>query len=290
MKLRQGLNQMIKKDICVRGQKIHVKTQGSESLPTVVLLHGFTGTSSTWAEVSALLKGKLKVVAVDLTGHGKTTIPGDSSRYSMAEQIADLEVLFTEMNLAAFTLVGYSMGGRVALAYTNKYPERVTSLILESASPGLRTEQERIERKEADALLAKRIQNEGIPAFVEFWEKIPLFASQKKMSYAKQAGVRKERLGQNAAGLANSLLGIGTGSQPSYWDELHSIQVPVLLITGEIDRKFVFIAREMNEILPFANHMTIKDAGHAIHVEKPTLFATMVEEHITCFSGNPPLL
>ena len=271
---------MIEKEFLVRGQKLHVKTVGSLSLPTVVLLHGFTGTSSTWTDVSALLAGKYRVVAVDLTGHGKTANPSDPSRYAMAEQVADLEALFGEMKLADFTLVGYSMGGRIALAYTLQYPHRVTSLILESASPGLKTEMERNERKKEDALLANRIQQDGIPAFIEFWEEIPLFTSQKKMSLEKQREVRKERLGQNTVGLANSLLGIGTGSQPSYWGELSSIQVPVLLITGEIDRKFVFIAREMNEILTLANHMTIKDVGHAIHVEKPTLFATMVEEHI----------
>ena len=275
---------MIEKEYLIRDQKIHVKIQGSNSLPTIVFLHGFTGTSSTWTEIFALLEGKFKVVAVDLTGHGKTTIPSNPSRYSMAEQISDLEALFTEMDLVHFTLVGYSMGGRIALAYMNLYPERVTSLILESASPGLKTKVERDKRKQADALLANRIQREGIPAFVEFWEEIPLFATQKKMPQPKQEEVRKERLGQNAVGLANSLLGIGTGSQPSYWGELSSIQVPVLLITGKIDKKFVFIAREMDEILPLSKHMTIKDTGHAIHVEKPTLFATMVEEHITCFS------
>ena len=73
------------------------------------------------------------------------------------------------------------MGGRIALAYTIKYPERVTSLILESASPGLKTEQERIERREADELLAKKINSEGIPSFVEFWENIPLFAFAKEI-------------------------------------------------------------------------------------------------------------
>lgn len=271
---------MIEKAIYVRGQQYHVKIQGSTSLPMIVFLHGFTGTSSTWNEVAMLFEGKFNVVTVDLIGHGKTMSPSDPNRYSMAEQVADLEALFIEMNLREFTLVGYSMGGRIALAYTINYPNRVTSLILESASPGLKTEEDRYERKQADVLLAKRIQQEGVVAFVEFWEGIPLFASQKKMPQVKQSELRKERLGQKPVGLANSLLGIGTGSQPSYWDELPSIQVPILLITGEIDRKFVFIAREMNEIFPFANHITIKDTGHAIHVEKPTLFATMVEDHI----------
>ena len=121
---------------------------------------------------------------------------------------------------------------------------------------------------------------DGLPSFVDFWEQIPLFASQKLLSKEKQQAVREERLGQSEIGLSNSLLGIGTGSQPSYWDRLETIKRPVLLITGKIDTKFVFIAREMEKFLPFVRHQTIEGAGHAIHVEKPTSFATMIEEHI----------
>ena len=127
---------------------------------------------------------------------------------------------------------------------------RVSSLILESASPGLKTEAARIERRKADHILSERIHNEGISSFVKFWEDIPLFDSQKKLPIEKQLIIRRERLRQNAVGLANSLLGIGTGSQPSYWKILNSVKLPVLLITGEIDKKFVNIAREMMKCLP----------------------------------------
>lgn len=157
---------------------------------------------------------------------------------------------------------------------------RVVSLVLESASPGLKTELERTERQEADRKLAERIMKDGIHSFVDLWENIPLFATQKRLSIKRRMSVREERLSQSTTGLANSLLGIGTGSQPSYWDELSSIEVPVLLITGENDTKFVNIAREMVKFLSLSSHQTIKEAGHAIHVEKPTLFATMIEKHI----------
>jgi len=173
------------------------------------------------------------------------------------------------------------MGGRIALAYTHRYPKRVSSLILESASAGIKHESERLERQEADSKLSERIIREGIPLFVEFWENIALFNSQKRLSTEVRSAVREERLGQNVTGLANSLMGIGTGIQPSYWDKLHTVNIPVLLITGEIDTKFVNIAQEMLQYFPLAKHRTIKDAGHAIHVEKPTLFATMVKEHVT---------
>ncbi|MBO1914528.1 alpha/beta fold hydrolase, partial [Microvirga sp. 3-52] len=106
--------------------------------------------------------------------------------------------------------VGYSMGGRIALSYTINHPKRVASLILESSTPGLETERERIERMNKDKILAQKICSEGILSFVEFWEGIPLFDTQKKLSTEQQQKIRTERLSQNAVGLANSLLGIGT--------------------------------------------------------------------------------
>ena len=199
----------------------------------------------------------------------------------MDQQVEDLEELFTALSLDQFILVGYSMGGRVALAYTVQSSDRVSSLILESSSPGLKTEEERIERKAADSRLAERILTDGLPAFIDFWENIPLFASQKTLSEEKQLAVRNERLSQSEIGLANSLRGIGTGSQPSYWESLETINLPVLLITGELDTKFVNISREMQRNFPNVRHETIKHAGHAIHVEKPAIFATMIEEHIS---------
>lgn len=271
---------MIERTITVRNQQINIQISGPENAPVIVLLHGFTGSTATWHEVMTQLKGRFQLIAIDLTGHGKTSIPVELNRYRMEEQLADLESLFSQLNLTEFTLVGYSMGGRIALAYTAEYPERVHTLILESASPGLKTAAEKVVRKEVDAKLADRIETEGMENFVDFWENIPLFESQKKLSWKQRQKVREERLGQDQVGLANSLKGIGTGSQPSYWDNLATINLPVLLLTGELDGKFVDISREMKEKMPNAIHCTTKNVGHAIHVENPVLFATMVEEHI----------
>lgn len=280
-KLQKELNEMREQMVNVHGQRYFVTSNGDDSLPVVVFLHGFTGSSMTWQDVSNTLHGKYRVIAVDLLGHGQTSAPTDSSRYEMDVQLADVDALFDQLGLVEFILVGYSMGGRIALSYVIHYPKKVLSLVLESASPGLKTETERMTRKEADAQLARRIKEDGIPAFVGFWEEIALFSSQKLLSTETKAVVRTERLNQCAEGLSNSLLGIGTGSQPSNWEKLDSIHVPVLCITGEIDEKFVTIAQEMKRLLPNCVHTVVKDAGHAIHVEKPGIFATMVEEHIT---------
>lgn len=272
---------MIENLLNVRETNIYVKINGDNSLPVLVFLHGFTGSVETWSEVVRIFDGKFKIIRIDLTGHGKSAIPKDDQRYTMEEQVEDLEAVFNKLGLTEFILIGYSMGGRIALAYTLKYSLRVVSLILESASPGLKTKQERLERRQADKALAERLTTGGMLKFVNFWEEIPLFKSQKSLPTEKQLAIRYERLGQSTIGLSNSLIGIGTGSQPSYWETLQKIQIPVLLITGEIDKKFVHIAREMEKTFPFVKHTTIMSAGHAIHVEKPTLFATMIEEHIT---------
>lgn len=266
--------------IPIRGLSIHVEMEGEPDLPTVVFLHGFTGSTHTWREVRDELKGSYRTVAIDLTGHGKTTVPQHPERYCMEEQIEDLHSLFVELSLNSFYLVGYSMGGRIALAFTIHYPEFVKGLLLESSSPGLKEERARLERINADGILAKKIIQNGITSFVNNWENIPLFDSQKRLPATNRQAIREERLQQSELGLANSLLGIGTGSQNSYWESLHSIKRPVFLITGELDSKFVAIAREMKSLAPTWHHTIIPNTGHAIHVENPVFFATMIKEYL----------
>ncbi|WP_432352548.1 2-succinyl-6-hydroxy-2,4-cyclohexadiene-1-carboxylate synthase [Sporosarcina sp. A2] len=264
--------------IDVNGHSIHVQRTGNASLPTVVFLHGFTGSTATWNTVISLLDGKIHAVAVDLWGHGRSDCPENSSAYAMDHQTADLEQLFTELALEKFTLVGYSMGGRTALGYAITYPERIEKLVLESASPGLKTESERKDRKQRDANLAYRLLGEPLSDFMDYWENLALFDSQKSLPLFQQEEVRKERMSQNPKGLANSLVGIGTGSQPSYWDVLKIQTYPVVLITGSLDLKFETIALEMKSVLPNVAYYSVENAGHAIHVEKPEKFATILDE------------
>ncbi len=271
---------MQNKQIHVRGIEYYVETFGDEDLPTLVFLHGFTGNTTTWYETIEQLIDKYRIVLIDMIGHGQTTSPTSHERFAMEQQLKDLDELFSTLRLKQFTLIGYSMGGRIALAYAVNYPDRISTLVLESASPGLRTIEERENRQVADKKLSERIVSEGLQAFVDFWESIPLFETQKKLPTAKRIAIRKQRLTQDEQGLSNSLIGIGTGSQPSYWDALGSMKNPVLLVSGELDKKFVSISREMQKYIPNVQHETIKQAGHAIHVEKPLEFATMVRKYI----------
>ena len=266
--------------IKAHGINVHVETWHEEQVETIVMLHGFTGSTKTWERVASMLP-QYRVIAIDCIGHGQTESPNDYTLYKMEYQLAVLEEVFEALQLTSFTLVGYSMGGRIALSYAIKYPRRVKTLILESASPGLRTEQERNVRKEADDALANKIQLHGVTSFVDTWENIPLFASQKRLPQYIQQAIREERLQQHEQGLANSLRGMGTGIMPPMWDELHKLSMPVTLITGALDTKFVDIAREMTTFIQKVRHLIVNDVGHAIHVENPSEFATIVKDTIS---------
>ena len=266
------------RSVNIRGIDIHFNRYNKGAQEKIVFLHGFTGSTHTWEEVISYLPTRFDILTIDLIGHGDTSKPMDSTRYTAEEQLADLHELLLQLQWSNFTLVGYSMGGRLALSYASQYP--VKRLILESSSPGLADEKERLNRKQSDEQLANRILKEGLPSFVSFWESIPLFHSQLQLPRERQQLIRKERLAGSEIGLANSLRGFGTGVQPSYWNKLEDLVTPTFLITGELDEKFCKIAKKMQIHLSNVAHKEIKDVGHAIHVENPQLFATIVEDII----------
>lgn len=244
----------------------------------LVFLHGFTGDTHTWDEITGRLKKSYQCIAIDIIGHGRSESPSDSARYTMDQASRDIKTILIQLDIKSAAFIGYSMGGRLALHFSNLYPECVSALLLESASPGLKTEEEQIERRKRDHALAERIMDEGVEAFVNFWEEIPLFSTQKRLPIEVQESIRRQRLQQTPVGLSNSLKGMGTGAQPSWWGSLHELSFPVILMIGELDRKFAAIAEEMGKYIPEVEIITFFDTGHAIHVEEPRKFGTMIEE------------
>ncbi|MEH7379659.1 2-succinyl-6-hydroxy-2,4-cyclohexadiene-1-carboxylate synthase [Bacillus sp. JJ1533] len=264
--------------ISSKGTTYHVKVVGV-GIP-IVFLHGFTGSLTTWNQVTDNLKSRFQCVLIDLIGHGKSDSPEDYERYQIEKVANDIIHILDILEIPIAHIAGYSMGGRVALVTAILHPTRVASLILESSSPGLQTKEERHSRRQSDELLAKRIEQEGINEFVEYWENMPLFASQKALPEETQQEIRNHRFENKPFGLANSLRGMGTGAQPSYWDRLDEIKFPTLLLCGELDPKFCKIAEEMASSIPNARVEKIVEAGHAIHVEQPDIFGKIVNEFV----------
>ncbi|WP_409297081.1 2-succinyl-6-hydroxy-2,4-cyclohexadiene-1-carboxylate synthase [Peribacillus sp. SCS-26] len=247
--------------------------------PALVLLHGFTGSSSNWRFAAPFLPSGYKRIAIDIIGHGRSSSPGDPGWYRIEKAAEAVNEILDSLDIQRACILGYSMGGRLALCFSILYPERVQALILESASPGLKTESERAARRIADAELAEGILKDGIDLFAERWGAIPLFQTQaEKLTAGQKDFLKKQRLLNNPVGLAGSLKGMGTGSQPSYWDRLGDLKVPVLLLSGSLDRKFCTIAGEMDRLMPDSIWAIIEDAGHAIHLEQPEVYGRKITD------------
>lgn len=242
------------------------------STTPLALLHGFTGSADSWRENMGYFSIDRRVRAVDLPGHGETSSPDEVEEYTAENTVSALQHLLHGQQ----HLLGYSMGGRMALTYALTYPERVETLILESASPGIVDPVERIARIQSDSDLADRIERGGIEAFVNYWENIPLFSTQKRLPVETRQQVREQRLKNNPRGLANSLRGFGAGVMPPLWYELGELNMPILLIAGALDTKYVEIAHQMAARMKNARVEIIPDAGHTVHLEQPSQFRAVV--------------
>lgn len=265
-----------------QGVNYYVEREGDQR--PWLLLHGFTGSSQNWAPLWPRLLAHSQLIAVDILGHGRSDAPDDEQRYRIDQVAADLIHILDVLGVDQISLYGYSMGGRLALATAVAYPERVQQLLLESASPGLASPVERQTRIQQDRALADRIEREGIPAFVDYWQQIPLWHSQQQLPTAVRQQQRQQRLQNRAHGLANSLRGMGSGAQPSLWPALPGLSMPVSLLVGELDAKFTAVNRQMAQLLPQASLQIVPGAGHTVHLEQPTAVAA----HLQTLSANEP--
>lgn len=239
---------------------------------TLVMLHGFTGSAAYWLYHQPGLTSRFRLLLPDLPGHGAAVEPEYLARASFADCAADLLATLQAHGVERCPVLGYSMGGRLALFLALKYPEFVSYLILESASPGIANEDERAARADADDRLAQAIETRGMLWFVDYWESLPLWASQSRLDPTVRAALRSRRLAGSTQGFATSLRQMGTGVQPSLWGVLPTLTIPTLLISGREDAKFTAIAEDMAALLPDARHAIIDQAGHAVHLEQPEAY------------------
>jgi 2-succinyl-6-hydroxy-2,4-cyclohexadiene-1-carboxylate synthase len=232
----------------------------------VVFLHGFTNTGASWDPVIAALPQRYRALAPDLRGHGSAT---GAQPVALAGVIADLAAAAPQR----FTLVGYSMGGRLALHTALALPERVARLVLIGASPGLADPDARQARRRADEALADELQGMTMQAFAARWAQTPVLAG---AAADVAARAQRDRLRNTPEGLARALRGLGTGALASLWERLGELGMPVELVAGERDEKFSALAREMATRIGQARVTIIPGAGHAAHLEAPGAVAALI--------------
>jgi 2-succinyl-6-hydroxy-2,4-cyclohexadiene-1-carboxylate synthase len=234
--------------------------------PNLVLLHGFTHTGASWDQVVAALPQRYRPVAPDIRGHGAAS----------AVRPVSLGAVVDDVSAAAtgpFELVGYSMGGRIALHVALAEAGRVERLVLIGASPGIADPAARAERRAGDARLAGEVERMTIEDFAQRWAQTAVLADQPPEVHA---AVHADRLRNTPAGLAEALRELGTGALPSLWERLGRLAMPVDLVVGERDDKFRAIAEEMAGALPRARMSVVGGVGHAVHLEAPDAVAEVI--------------
>lgn len=247
----------------------------------VLFLHGFTGSAKDWSSIASSLNSKYFPIAVDLLGHGNTTVPNKLDSYSTEAYTHIIQLVLDHFKILKVVLVGYSMGGRTALSFTVKNNEKIIGLILESSTAGIEDDKERAIRIETDSMIADKIMTVGIDSFINYWMDIPFFRSLKLLGEKEYSELVLAKKQNSPLGLANSLLGFSTGKMPSLWSNLSSLKIPTLLIAGSLDRKFLRINKEMNQLIPNSDLEIMNDCGHNTHLENREEFLILVNNFLS---------
>lgn len=241
-------------------------------MSVVLLIHGFTGAPSSFDAVVRALPAGVRVVAPLVVGHGAPPTALDVQ--SFEAEVDRLAALLPPEEPAV--VAGYSLGARLAFGILAKHPARVRALVSVSGSTGLANAEERAARRESDRALAERLTRDGLEAFVEHWEALPLFATQAKLPASLRAAERVRRLSHTAAGLAHSLRCTGLGEMPDYLPALARLPRPVELLAGELDAKFRALALGIAGALTNARATFVPGAGHNLLLEHPVAVAEAI--------------
>lgn len=248
----------------VNGVKYNVAVRG-KGIP-LVMLHGFSESMNTFRSINS---EEYQVIYIDLIGHGKTDSPKEIKYYNLHHLLKDINFIINRITKEKYVIYGYSMGGRIALAYSFIYSSEIKGLILESASYGETDLIKRKNRRLSDYRLAKKIESNGIKWFVDYWTNIPIFDSQKFLDEETRNEIRDLKFNNNINGLTKSLIGFSQGRLPALKEKIPEIKIKTLYISGELDSKYTSMGQEFKKMNSDITHKIVKSAGHNVHIERP---------------------
>jgi 2-succinyl-6-hydroxy-2,4-cyclohexadiene-1-carboxylate synthase len=223
------------------------------------------GSRRDWAAVAAALAKTRRCMLVDLPGHGETGDPADQALWTPDGCVGALAKTLASAGGGA--VVGYSLGGRLALQLAVEHPGTVARAVIVSGTPGVAGECGRAQRRNSDEGLARRLERGGLEAFLEDWYGMPLFAALRE--HPGFPAVLKRRRRNDPGLLARSLRSLGTGVQRSLWGDLPGTPTPLLFLAGERDTKYADIAFDAVARCPQGEAVVVRGRGHALVEEDP---------------------
>jgi 2-succinyl-6-hydroxy-2,4-cyclohexadiene-1-carboxylate synthase len=226
----------------------------------VLFIPGFMQRGDAWRPVAELLPERYPSTMLDHAAH---------SFEGRMEEIAAAG--------SGAVLVGYSLGGRLALRAALRSPDAFTAVVLVGSTAGIEEAPLRAARAEADEKLAAWLEVASIEDVVSVWERQPLFADQ---SDALVEAQRPGRLAQDPRSLALLLRTAGQGVLRPVWHELSQLELPVLAIAGARDDGYTRAAKRIASAAPRGRAAIVEDAGHAPHLQRPDEVARLLSEFL----------
>lgn len=254
------------------------RSLGDRHHPCLVFLHGFMGSGADWLPVAKSLAGRFFCVMPDLPGHGRNVCRSLARPLDFETVGQGLLETLQGLESGSVGLVGYSLGGRIALYAATVFPQHINALILESCQPGIEAEPARLDRAGADDEQAQILLEYGLDQFVDCWYEQALFSTLKRYPQLLSA-FKTKRKKNNPLWLAKIIRELSPGRQPPLWKNLGSLPMSVLLIAGSLDPKYTELAAQMGRQIPYGTTSIIPGAGHNVHLENPERFAELVQAH-----------
>jgi len=256
----------------------------NSNVQTVIFLHGFTGSAEDFRTVLTRLPACFAGIAIDLPGHGLTGSPAEHDFYSTINLISIVEEIINTFGLKKVILCGYSMGGRLALAFSAAKKDYISGLCLISTSPGIEDPLLRNSRASADKMLAEKLEAHGTFTFMQFWLDSFVYEVYKKKYPAKWEKLIESKSSNNPLGLSRMLEFFSPGIMPYYGHAVIKFDFPTLILAGDNDPKYSGIALELKNSIPGSECFILKNCGHALLLEHPRKFVYLFNKFLSIFN------
>ncbi len=249
------------------GIQLYVKDQGSGT-PALVFLHYWGGSSRTWDDVVAALPAEYRTVVPDQRGWGDSDAP--ASGYALADFADDAQGLIAALEIQQYVLVGHSMGGKIAQSLASRRPRGLIGLALVAPSPPV------------PLALPPEVREAMLGAY-DSRESVGMAIDQMLSAKTLSAKHREQVIGDSLGGARQAKMAWPTStSLEDITGVVGSIDVPVIVIAGELDRidSVATLEAELLTRIPHATLRVVPGTGHLSPLESPVDVASMIHEFV----------
>ena len=249
---------------------MHFLRQGNKNTP-IIFIHGFMGCSKDFEPIMDILHTQNECIAIDLPGHGKNY--AHLPKRCLFKHLTNvIKGYITNLGTNKCHLVGYSMGGRLALQIASSYPNLIDKLVLISTNPGLVCKKEKQDRMQFDKHWANKLKTCSFDTFLTEWYSQTLFAPNKKSHFIQT----KKQILRYA--LEDYLIRFSVAKQASFWEYLlHQKNEHIHVVLGSNDIKYIDLYKPYKDKL-YIDEIT--NAYHSVHIEQPMYCAQAIQRHL----------